>query len=135
MSWAILITGIGLIRVVWKAKKWKPFWLKAGLVFIAGAALAETGLGGWIAARINGLLQLIFGGATPWVVSGAVLVGIVYVIYQLGDKSADKREMIVLFLLPTLCLVAIGPIADTWTSLSDSVYQVATNSIGRGIGG
>lgn len=136
MSWAILFTSIGLTWVVWNAKRWKPFWLRAGLVFIVGASLAETGLGVWIAKRLNDLLGLFVTGApATTIVSGVVLVGIVYVIYQLGDKSADKREMIVLVLLPTLCLVAVGPIAETWSGLSDSAYQVAMSSIGRGIGG
>lgn len=136
MSWVILFTTIGLIWVVWRSKKWNPFWLRAILVLIAGCALADTGLGAWLSNRLVELLgNLPPSVPTLLLIGGAGLVGIVFVVYQLRDKSADKREMIVLVLLPTLLLPAIGPLGDAGQGTRTGVNEVSAGSIGRLIGG
>lgn len=134
MSWAIMITAFALLFVVWRKRKGAPWWLRTTLVLIAGASLADTSLGAWLAARLGDLLGLI-PAPTALVIGGATLVGVVYVAYELADKKADKREMVVLAMLPTLFLSGVGPLAETGAGLTDAVAQVGTNSIGRLIGG
>lgn len=134
MSWAIMITAFALIFVIWRKRKGAPWWLRTALVLIAGASLADTSLGVWLAARFADLLSLI-PAPTTVLIGGATLVGIVYVAYELADKKADKREMVVLALLPTLFLAGVGPLAETGSGLSDAVAQVGSNSIGQLIGG
>lgn len=134
MSWAIMITAFALLFVVWRKRKGAPWWLRTALVLIAGASLADTALGGWLAARLGDLLGLI-PAPTPLLIGGATLVGLVYVVYELLDKKADKREMVVLAILPTLFLAGVGPLANTGTGLSDAVAQIGSNSIGHLIGG
>lgn len=134
MSWAIMITAFALLFVVWRKRKGAPWWLRTALVLIAGASLADTALGGWLAARLSDLLGLI-PAPTPLLIGGATLVGLVYVVYELLDKKADKREMVVLAILPTLFLAGVGPLANTGTGLSDAVAQIGSNSIGHLIGG
>lgn len=134
MSWAIMITAFALIFVIWRKRKGAPWWLRTALVLIAGASLADTSLGVWLATRFADLLSLI-PAPTAVLIGGATLVGIVYVAYELADKKADKREMVVLALLPTLFLAGVGPLAETGSGLSDAVAQVGSNSIGHLIGG
>ncbi|GAA2773858.1 hypothetical protein [Saccharopolyspora taberi] len=136
MSWAILITAIGLIWVIWKRKKLAPWWLKAALVAIAGCALADVALGAWLANRLMDLLSNIPGVPPTLIVGGAVLVGLLFVFYAIWvDKSADKREMVVLFLLPTLLLPAVGPLANAGESATAGTNEISSGSIGRLIGG
>lgn len=134
MSWAIMLTAFALLFVIWRKRKGAPWWLRTALVLIAGASLADTSVGAWLAARLGDLLGMI-PAPTPMLIGGATLVGVVYVGYELLDKKADKREMVVLAILPTLFLAGVGPLASTGAGLSDAVSQVGTNSIGHLIGG
>jgi hypothetical protein len=136
MSWAILLTTLGLVWVVWKKKKYAPWWLKAGLIAIAGCALADVALGAWLANRLLDLLRNIPDVPAEMIIGGMVLVGVLYVFYAIWvDKEANKREMVVLFLLPTLLLSAVGPLANAGEEARNGVNEVSSGSIGRLIGG
>lgn len=135
MSWAIMLTAFGLLAVLWKRKKGNPWWLKASLVFIGGASLAETSLGAWLAARISDLVGII-PAPSAVVIGGVTLILVVLTVYDIGvDRKADKTSLICLTLLPVLFLAGIGPLAEAGSGLSEAIAQVGANSIGRLIGG
>ncbi|RCW45140.1 hypothetical protein DFQ14_103104 [Halopolyspora algeriensis] len=135
MSWAIMIVAFGLLWVIWKRKKASPWWLKASLVFIGGASLAETSLGAWLAARLTDIAGLI-PAPNAYVIGGATLILLVLTIYDIGvDRKADKTSLICLTILPVLFLAGIGPLAEAGSGLSEAIAQVGANSIGRLIGG
>ncbi len=135
MSWAIMLTAFGLLFILARRKKGVPWWLKAGVTFIAGASLAETAIGVWLAARVSDVVSII--PANPaYIIGGITLILLVLTVYDIGvDRKADKTALICLTILPVLFLAGIGPLAETGAGLTQAVSDVARNSLGTLIGG
>ncbi|MBA8825306.1 hypothetical protein FHX42_002657 [Saccharopolyspora lacisalsi] len=138
MNFAIALTAFGLLFVLRKRSR-TPWWLRAALGLIAGASLANTGLGAWAAARVtdvSGLIGRILNANGALIVGVVALIVSVIVVYDIAvDRKADKPAMIGLIVLPLLFLAAVGPLATAGSGLSDAIAQVASNSIGKLIGG
>jgi hypothetical protein len=133
--------------VLSKRDKFPLSWLlKTILAAFAGAGIAATSIGTWIAGWVGWFADLL-GGIPAWfgfslVIPGAVLTSIVVVVllfigvYGLRDKSADKPELVAWIAAPLVALAAAGPIASAVSNdISPAVREAGSSSINRMIGG
>jgi len=111
-----------------------PWWAIIGLTVIGASNLAVTGLGMWIAARLEDLVGL-FGGASDFLAGAGMIVTIVVVAIDVGrDHKADKPAIVAVGLLVLLFLVADGPIANAGAQATTSIASATAGGIGTLIG-
>jgi hypothetical protein len=143
----LAVACLVFLWVLSKRDKFPLSWLaKTILAAFAGAGIAATSIGAWIAGWIGWLADLI-GGIPSWfgfslVVPGVILSSIVtvvlvfFAVYGLRDKSADKPELVAWIAAPLVALAAIGPIASAVSdNISPAVREAGSSTIGRMIGG
>lgn len=132
-----------------KTKSLIPGWMWAVvdgfLALVAGAALAATVFGGWIAWGALFLIGIpiwmlsLFGVHVP--VSDGTLLSIVVagmlfvLILDLLDTVADKPALICLLLLPSLSLYAAGPVAEVALMITGGGQELGAATLGRLLGG
>lgn len=139
MSYIIAATAFGLLLVLRKRNK-TPWWVRAALAAIGGAGLADSGLGGWLAARISdiaGWVAGVTGAPSAALVAGvAALILSVIVVYDIAvDKKADKPAMAGLVLLPLLFIAAAGPLAGAGAGLTEAITNLGTSGLTALVGG
>lgn len=132
-----------------KTKSLIPAWVWAivdgFLALVAGAALAATAIGGWIAWGMSFLIGIpiwllsLFGVVVP--VSDATLLSIVVagmlfiLVLDLLDMTTDKPALICLLLMPSLALHAAGPVAEVALLITGGGQELGAATLGRLLGG
>lgn len=141
MSWIVLILAAGLMWLIsksgWLMKQKWIFVPQALLAFTVGAALSEIEPGRWIGG-IFGWVTGLFDRWMPAALLAAVLVvlGFVAAVFKLLDKDADKTELALLVLLPSLAIAASGMgVATLIVELAGTVSGAATSATSSVIGG
>lgn len=140
MFYVIAAAAFGLLLVLRKRNKIPALWaVRGALALLGGSALAETGLGGWIAGLVTGLAGwvsgVVGGGSATLFVGVVMLILAVITVYDVAiDRKVDKPAMTGLILLPILFLAAAGPLASAGLSLTGAVNQLGV-SLSSVIGG
>lgn len=135
MSWLLFAgTLYLLVKLQRKWKKWAKWWVVGLVSALASAAFSMTDLGGWTAHLIGKILSFPAGliNATAALVAGLIVLclipGIIYGFVH--DKSADKPEIVALFLLPLMFIIASGPVADGGGTLTEAVNDFGSQGLG-----
>lgn len=140
MGWLITLTAVGLLLILRKRSNPRWLWMvKAALAAFAGAGLAETGLGAWLAGvlrSLGGWVGGVFGApAGPTLSVLALLIAVVVVLDIAVDHKADRAAIAGLILLPLLFVGAAGPVADGGSQLFAAIHGAAAAALGPLIGG
>lgn len=140
MTWVIAVTCFALLAVLRRRSKPTFLWMiNAALAAIGGAALAATGLGGWIAGLIAGLLGWVggmFGAPASGLAGGLVLLCVVVAVLDIvADRRADRPAITALIALPLLVLISAGPVSGGVAQVYDVVSEAGRSSVGHLIGG
>lgn len=135
MSWLLFLAMLFmLIKLQRKWKKWAKWWVVGIVAALAAAAFASTNLGGWTAQLIGRILGFPAGwiDVTPAMLAALVVICLIpVIIYGLvHDKSADKPEIIALFLLPLLFIIASGPVAAGGGTLTEALAGFGSQGLG-----
>lgn len=135
MSWLLFAAALFmLIKLQRKWKKWAKWWLVGLVAALAAAAFASTKLGGWAAQLIGKILGFPAGWAD---VSSAMVAALLVICLIPGiiygfvhDKSADRPEIVALFLLPLLFIIASGPVAAGGGTLTEALAGFGSQGLG-----
>lgn len=135
MSYIIAGFALALFWIIKKkAKKDLKWWLKGLLFMIFAASFANTRLGGWVAQQLGRLLGLPAGwvGATGALLATCVLLLLMVVVFFdiKRDRKMDGPAVAAVILIPLLALVALGPVANGATTISDSIANAAAAAFG-----
>ncbi len=136
-AWALFLASLAGMWAINKSNKMSGMLIatiaRAVLAFSAGVAMARIALGDWLAsAMLTGsewIAGMFDGLAAPVALSIATLVAIAIAVFGLLDKRADKPELAMLIILPTMFLVTSAGIADPGAELSDAWFETATSSL------
>ncbi|MFC7331499.1 hypothetical protein [Marinactinospora rubrisoli] len=114
-------------------------YIPAALGFVAGAALAETGLGGWLASTlvsITGWVGGPFGVSGGWIVGGlAVILTVIVVLDVAVDRRPDRPAIVALMVLPLLYLATGGALGMVGTQLTGGAVDIGSGALTTLIGG
>ena len=132
-----------------KTKSLIPSWAWAIVdgffALVAGAALAATAIGGWIAWVTSFFIGIpiwllsLFGVVVP--VADSTLLSIVVagmlliLVLDLLDTTADKPALVCLLLMPSLALHAAGPVAEVGMLITGGGQDLGAATLGRLLGG
>lgn len=139
-SFVIAATAFALLLILRKRSKPKILWaVNAALAAIGGAALADTFIGDWIGAvfsAVGGWVGGIAGASATAVIGVVMLALVVMVIFDIAvDRRADTAAIVGLVLLPTLFVVASGPVAGGGSELFAAIREAGGGALGSLIGG
>ncbi|MGI5119303.1 hypothetical protein ACQEU5_07130 [Marinactinospora thermotolerans] len=133
-----IVAGVLMLMFLKRPKASLKGWVPAGLAFICGACLAETGLGGWLASTlvmVSGWIVAPFGIPAVAVVSGIALILTVVLAVDLAvDRKPDKPAAWSLLVLPVLLVGVGGTLGMVGAQVTDGMVQVGSGAVSALIG-
>lgn len=118
-------------KLTGKVTKW--FWIRPTLAFVTGCALTGFFLGDWT----RGLTSLLFDWlGDPVKVAGlGLVIAVILSICDLADGEENKVVLVSMLMIPTLALMATGPVASQVNHLRTGTNGVSTSVVGKVTGG